>query len=301
MCEQTAPKNASRTGGAGGYQLGTFDGNESEWLSSFFPEPASGLRTDDNGAVRPPPLSERYHLAIDPSFRRSPGLRVVLSNITKDRRSPLIRPSHPWEVTYGYASVVWSPEQRKYLAFMAGEMCCSGGPDGGPPRIWDGDCANSSLTANAWDDAAKGAAETASSSSAPPPSSCVCHEGMEFKCVPQTCVVGSAAPAASNDACEARCIASAKKDPLNGCFASSFELATRTCSLHSTFARPIAHQGFTGCQCRDLDKPAAPLRDVIQCSPDGTGSNPPMYGPLHKRCFAHLFLPAFAPSFIGEL
>ena len=241
MCEQTAPKNASRTGGAGGYQLGTFDGNESEWLSSFFPEPALGLRTDDNGAVRPPPLSERYHLAIDPSFRRSPGLRVVLSNITKDRRSPLIRPSHPWEVTYGYASVVWSPEQRKYLAFMAGEVCCSGGPDGGPPRIWDGDCANSSLTANAWDDAAKGAAETASSSATPPPSSCVCHEGMEFKCVPQTCVVGSAAPAASNDACEARCLASAKKDPLNGCFASSFELATRTCSLHSTFARPIAH------------------------------------------------------------
>jgi hypothetical protein len=37
MCEQTAPINASRKGGSGGYQLGTFPGNEFEWLSSFFP------------------------------------------------------------------------------------------------------------------------------------------------------------------------------------------------------------------------------------------------------------------------
>jgi hypothetical protein len=37
MCEQTAPINASHKGGSGGYQLGTFPGNEFEWLSSFFP------------------------------------------------------------------------------------------------------------------------------------------------------------------------------------------------------------------------------------------------------------------------
>jgi hypothetical protein len=43
MCQQTKPANATAWDkahgllGSGGYHLGTFDGNESEWLSSFFP------------------------------------------------------------------------------------------------------------------------------------------------------------------------------------------------------------------------------------------------------------------------
>lgn len=36
MCEQTAPRNASRTGGGGGYHMGVYPGNESQWLSSFY-------------------------------------------------------------------------------------------------------------------------------------------------------------------------------------------------------------------------------------------------------------------------
>ena len=36
MGEQTAPANASRAGGSGGYFLGVYEGNEYEWLASFF-------------------------------------------------------------------------------------------------------------------------------------------------------------------------------------------------------------------------------------------------------------------------
>jgi hypothetical protein len=39
MCQQTKPLNFTDTSyhGGGGYHLGTFPGNEFEWLSSFFP------------------------------------------------------------------------------------------------------------------------------------------------------------------------------------------------------------------------------------------------------------------------
>ena len=36
MSLQTAPANASRSGGDGGYHMGVYEGNEFEWLSSFF-------------------------------------------------------------------------------------------------------------------------------------------------------------------------------------------------------------------------------------------------------------------------
>ena len=39
--EQTAPRNASRAGGGGGYHMGMYAGSEAEWLGSFYPPPLS--------------------------------------------------------------------------------------------------------------------------------------------------------------------------------------------------------------------------------------------------------------------
>ena len=97
MCEQTAPKNASRTGGAGGYQLGTFDGNESEWLSSFFPEPASGLRTDDpesDGGLWRKDQSE-ISLDVRGKTDRSGGSSLSWRELKAVRKSPAEH-GEPW-------------------------------------------------------------------------------------------------------------------------------------------------------------------------------------------------------------
>ena len=58
---------------------------------------------------------------------------------------------------------------------------------------------------------------------------CTCYPNAEFKCVPDACPLGGPLPAATLEACEALCLASAAKDPLNGCFAAS--LQSGTCQL----------------------------------------------------------------------
>ena len=37
LCQQTKPANATYAHGGGGYHLGSYPGNEFEWLSSFYP------------------------------------------------------------------------------------------------------------------------------------------------------------------------------------------------------------------------------------------------------------------------
>lgn len=218
----------------------------------------------------------RSWLAVDPSFERTGSLRTILSKVTKEHRSPLLRPQHPWEVHLGYVTVIHDLASSKYLAFVAGGLCCNAGPEGGPPRIWDGDCHNDSI-------------RLSSTSLAPPlglgrhhesqvePTNCTCHTDTEFLCRPAVCTLGGPAAAPSNAACVALCLASLNKDPLNGCSATTYEAGQCQMS-HSPFARPMPKPGSIGCQCADPDKPHVPLRNVNYCSADGAGNSPPLQG-----------------------
>ena len=224
-------------------------------------------------AAEPPPHGRRAWLAVDPSFSLSSGLRVALANVTKEIANPLLRPEHPWEVNLGYVTVLYNPASGKYLAYVAGALCCNGGPPGGPPRGWDGDCHNDSVHL-ALDAGAGGAA---AAPAAPAPKNCTCYAGTQFLCEPVACALGGPSPAPSSAACVARCLASLAKDPLNGCSATSY--GGGQCQMqHSPFARPMAKPGSTGCQCSGQDKPRQPLREVLYCSADGTGSSPPLQG-----------------------
>ena len=234
-------------------------------------EPSAAHRpsANTNAALAPEPLDQRFFLAIDPTFHRGEGLSVQLATVTKEPRSPLIKPTLPWEVTFAYLGVVWAPERKAWLVHWAGALCCSGGPAGGPPRIWDGDCANSSY-------ALELPAPTIAADN------CTCFPGTDYKCAPESCVIGSPGGVTSYGQCASLCAASAAKDPLNGCLASSFKAGAAgqpgTCLLKGTWARPIARPGWVGCQCREQGgRPAQPLRDVIQCSA-GTGTAPPLDG-----------------------
>lgn len=49
ISEQTAPANASRSGGGGGYHVGTFNGTEEEFLASFFEGASTGAAEGPRG------------------------------------------------------------------------------------------------------------------------------------------------------------------------------------------------------------------------------------------------------------
>ena len=235
-------------------------------------------------SATPPPAAagHRVWLAVDPSFTLLGGVRVAVANVTKEPASPLWRPSHPWNVNLGYVTVLHDPSAGKYLAYVASALCCNGGPPGGPPRIWDGDCMNDSIKLTLGHGprhATSAPRPAAAEAPAPTPTNCTCHADTQYDCKPASCALGDPAPAPNNAACVARCLASLAKDALNGCSATSFD-GGRCQMQHSPFARPMSKPGSIGCQCSDQEQPRLPLREVLYCSADGTGSSPPLQGVL---------------------
>ena len=72
--------------------------------------------------TRQPPA---VHLLADPEMVvQSAGVRVGLSNVTKEPKSPILVADQPWEIWISYVSVVYAPEIKRLVFYYTNVMCC---------------------------------------------------------------------------------------------------------------------------------------------------------------------------------